>query len=127
MTKPLNRAVNILFVALVLLGLGWVGGVLFNWDQIVSRPVRLAYIICDFGFVIPVGFVAGFGLKRGKRWAYSLFPFVLGALLFDFAHGVFYLIWDNYFGVPWIVMFVLLIVLIVYSVYALRSVDAERV
>jgi len=111
---------------LALLVLGWAFGVLRNWDQIVSRPVRLAYIICDFTIVIPLGLIAGFGLKAGKRWAYSLFTFVLGAFFFDTAHGVVYLIWDNYFGVPLPIAFLLLLVLAVYVVYALRAVNAER-
>jgi len=126
MNKSLNRSVNILFVILVLLALGWVYGVIANWNEIVSRPVRLAYIICDFTIVIPWGFIAGFGIKRGKRWAYSLFPFVLGALFFDTAHGIFYLIWDNYFNIPLVVAFLLLLLLLVYTVSALRNVDATR-
>jgi hypothetical protein len=49
----------------------------------------------------------------------------LGALLFDTAHGVFYLLWDNYFGVPWIVAFAALIALGIYVVYAIRVVQAN--
>jgi hypothetical protein len=121
MSKELNLAVNILFVLLILLALGWVGGAIFNWNEIVTRPVRLAYIICDFLLVIPLGVAAGIGLKRGLVWGRMLFPFALGALLFDIAHGIFYLIWDNYFGVPWIAAFVLLLVVIAYCVFALRA------
>lgn len=122
MSKQLNLAVNILFVVLVLLALGWVWGVFANWDEIASRPVRLAYIICDFLFVIPVGVIAGIGLKRGKSWARSLFPLALGALLFDIAHGVLYLIWDNYFGIPLWLAFVLLVVTVAYTAFAVRAV-----
>jgi peptidoglycan/LPS O-acetylase OafA/YrhL len=120
-TTRLNRTVNILFVLLALLALGWIGGVLFNWQEIESRPVRLAYIICDFLLVIPVGVVAGIALRRGKSWAKMLFALALGALLFDIAHGVFYTIWDNYFGAPWIFMLVLLLVVAAYTVYAMRT------
>jgi hypothetical protein len=123
MSKQLNWAINILFVLLILLALGWVWGVISNWDQIVSRPVRLAYIICDFLFVIPAGLIAGFGLKRGKPWANSLFSLALGALLFDIAHGIFYLIWDNYFGVPLLVAFILLLVVIGYVIFAIRALE----
>src|SRR5687768_12532860 len=118
MSKQLNLAVNILFAVLILLALGWVWGVFANWDEIASRPVRLAYIICDFLFVIPVGVAAGIGLKRGKPWAIPLFPLALGALLFDIAHGVFYLIWDNYFGIPLWLAFVLLAAVVAYTVFA---------
>lgn len=122
MSKQLNLAVNILFVVLILLALGWVWGVFANWDEIASRPVRLAYIICDFLFVIPVGVIAGVGLKREKPWARTLFPLALGALLFDVAHGVLYLIWDNYFGIPLWLAFVLLAVTVAYTVFAMRAV-----
>jgi hypothetical protein len=121
MSKQLNLAVNILFVVLVLLALGWAWGVFANWDEIVSRPVRLAYIICDFLFVIPVGIVAGLGLKREKPWAAALFPLALGALLFDVAHGVLYLIWDNYFGIPLWMAFILLAAAVAYTVVAMRA------
>jgi hypothetical protein len=124
MSKQLNNAINILFVVLVLLALGWVWGVISNWNEIVSRPVRLAYIICDFLIVMPLGFVSGWGLKNGKPWAKTLFPLALGALLFDIAHGIFYLIWDNYFGVPLFLAFVLLIVFIGYVVYAMRALNS---
>jgi|FLYN01.1.fsa_nt_gi hypothetical protein len=123
MSKQLNLAVNILFVLLALLALGWIGGVIFNWQAIASRPVRLAYIICDFLLVIPVGLAAGIGLKRGKPWADSLFTFALGALLFDIAHGIFYLIWDNYFGVPWLIALILLLVVVGYTVFAIRALE----
>jgi hypothetical protein len=123
MSKQLNLAINILFVLLILLALGWVYGVIANWDQIASRPVRLAYIICDFLLVIPVGFAAGIGLKRGKPWANTLFALALGALLFDIAHGMIYLIWDNYFGIPMLVGFLLLLVLIGYTIFAIRALE----
>jgi hypothetical protein len=123
MSKQLNLAINILFVLLILLALGWVYGVIANWDQIASRPVRLAYIICDFLLVIPVGFAAGIGLKRGKPWANTLFALALGTLLFDIAHGMIYLIWDNYFGIPMLVGFLLLLVLIGYTIFAIRALE----
>lgn len=126
MSKPLNRAVNILFVVLALLALGWIGGVIFNWGEIVSRPVRLAYIICDFLLVIPLGVIAGIGLKQGKPWARNLFVLTLGALLFDIAHGVFVQIWDPYFGVHWLLMLPLLVIVIVYVVYAVRALEADQ-
>jgi hypothetical protein len=122
MSKQLNLVVNILFAVLILLALGWVWGVVSNWEEIASRPVRLAYIICDFLFVIPVGVTAGIGLKRGKTWATTLFALALGALLFDVAHGVLYLIWDNYFGIPLWAAFALLILTVVYTVFAMRAV-----
>lgn len=121
MSKQLNLAVNILFIVLALLALGWAWGVFANWDEIVSRPVRLAYIICDFLFVIPVGVIAGVGIKRGKPWATALFPLALGALLFDIAHGVLYLIWDNYFGIPLWMAFILLAAAVAYTVFAMRA------
>lgn len=126
MSKQLNLAVNILFVVLILLALGWVWGIVSNGNEIASRPVRLAYIICDFLFVIPVGVIAGIGLKQGKPWARALFPLALGALLFDIAHGVLYLIWDNYFGIPLLLAFVLLAVTIAYTVFAMRAVMSLR-
>jgi len=123
MSRQLNLAVNILFGLLILLALGWVWGAISNWEQIASRPVRLAYIIVDFLFVIPAGFAGGIGLKRGKAWANSVFALALGALLFDIAHGIFYLIWDNYFGVPLLVAFIFLLVLIGYVIFAIRALE----
>jgi hypothetical protein len=123
MSKQLNWAINILFILLVLLALGWIGGAITNWNAIASRPVRLAYILCDFLIVIPLGFIAGVGLKRRKSWADSLFSLALGALLFDVAHGIFYLIWDNYFGIPWIAAFLLLLIFIGYTIFAIRALE----
>jgi hypothetical protein len=126
MTKQLNIAVNVLLVVLILLALGWVWGAVNNWDEIESRPVRLAYIILDFLFVIPVGLAAIYGLRQGKSWGGTLFVFALGALLFDVAHGVFYLIWDNFFGVPLPLAFVMLAVLVAYTVYAIRALEQSK-
>jgi len=123
--EQVSRATAILFVLLILLALGWLFGVVHNWGEIASRPVRLAYLICDFTIVIPSGLVSIWGLRNGRRWASLPFVFALGALLFDTAHGVFYLLWDNYFGVPWIVAFVVLIALGIYVVYAIRVVQAN--
>ncbi|GIV60545.1 hypothetical protein GQ464_007735 [Rhodocaloribacter litoris] len=125
MSKRLRIAVYVLWGLLGLLALGWIYGVATGWDEIVSRPVRLAYIICDAGLVIPLGVVAGLGLRRGRTWAPALFALALGALLFDVAHGVFYLIWDNYFGIPLWLGFVLLAVLAGYVVFALKALWTE--
>lgn len=85
---------------LVLLAAGWVYGLLRNPAEITSRPVRLAYLACDAGLVIPAGVAAALGLLSGKGWAPTLFALALGLLLFDTAHGVVYLVWDNYFHIP---------------------------
>ena len=122
MSNRQNLAINILLGVLILLAFGWVWGVFANWEEIASRPVRLAYIICDFLFVIPVGVIASIGLKRGKSWAKSLFILALGALLFDIAHGVLYLVWDNYFSIPLWMAFVLLAGTVAYTVFAVRAV-----
>jgi peptidoglycan/LPS O-acetylase OafA/YrhL len=125
-SKPLDRAVNILFVVLVLLALGWIGGAISNWPAIQSRPVRLAYIICDFLIVIPLGVAAGVGLKQGRPWARNLFVLTLGALLFDIAHGVFVQIWDPYFGVNWLLTLPLIVLVVVYIVYAVRALENDK-
>ena len=127
MDKQLRIVVYVLYGFLALLALGWAWGAATNWEEIASRPVRLAYVICDFALVIPLGVAAGWGLLQRKAWAFFLFPLALGALLFDVAHGVFYLIWDNYFGVPWIVAFALLLTLGVYLVMAFRAVQRAAV
>ncbi len=43
----------------------------------------------------------------------------------DVAHGVFYLIWDNYFGIPLAVAVLMLAVLMGYVVFAMYAI-AER-
>lgn len=43
----------------------------------------------------------------------------------DVAHGVFYLIWDNYFGIPLAVAVLMLAVLMGYVVFAMYAL-AER-
>jgi hypothetical protein len=126
MMKQLKILVYILYAFLALLALGWVWGAATNWDEIASRPVRLAYIICDFAIVLPAGIAAAVGLQKDRPWAYTLFPFVLGALLFDTAHGVFYLLWDNYFGVSQVIPFGLLVALAIYTYAALRAVQDRR-
>jgi hypothetical protein len=129
MTKQLNTAANILLVVLVLLALGWVYGVIANWGEIESRPVRLAYIICDFLIVIPVGLAAVYGLKRSRPWGGAVFALALGALLFDIAHGIFYILvppYDNYFGLPWPLALLLLAVVVAYTVYAVRALVQAR-
>jgi hypothetical protein len=118
---PLRVPAILLLVILGLLALGWVYGAATNWEAISSRPVRLAYIIADFGLVIPIGVAAAIGLLRGARWGGPLFALALGLLLFDIAHGVLYLIWDNYFGIPIPAGFGLLAVTLVYTWYGIRS------
>lgn len=125
MKDSLRLPAILLLVILGLLALGWVWGVATNWPEIVSRPVRLAYIICDVAFVIPVGVAAALGVLRRKTWALPVFTLALGALLFDVAHGVFYLIWDNYFNIPLPVAFALLAVTAGYVAWATRLVIAR--
>lgn len=120
-----RRSALILMVVLALLAVGWIYGALTDWAAISSRPVRLAYVICDFGLVLPAGFAAALGLRAGRPWAVPLFAFTLGALAFDVAHGVFYLIWDNYFGIPWAVAAGLLLVTLAFAAYGLVAVRPE--
>lgn len=126
MRPGMRRAAGVLAALVILLALGWGWGVVKNWSEIVSRPVRLAYIIADFGLVIPLGLVSAWGVWREKLWAPTLFAFAVGTLVFDTAHGIFYLIWDNYFHIPLAVGFLILAVLLAYAVAVLRSVHAER-
>ncbi len=125
MTKRLKWSAWILLVMLALLAVGWAYGAITDWPAIADRPVRLAYIIGDFGLVIPLGVAGGVGLLKNARWAGSVFTLAVGALLFDVAHGVFYLIWDNYFGIPLAVAVLLLAVLMGYVVFAMYAL-AER-
>jgi hypothetical protein len=41
--EQVSRATAILFVLLILLALGWLFGVVHNWGEIASRPVRLGF------------------------------------------------------------------------------------
>lgn len=117
-----RRAAVALMAILALLAAGWVYGAVTDWESIATRPTRLAYIICDFGLVIPAGYAAAIGVLRGTRWAPGLFAFALGALAFDIAHGVVYLRWDNYFGVPWAATLLLLVATLGFAWYGLRAV-----
>lgn len=118
-----RRAAWGLMIILALLAAGWVYGALTNWESIASRPTRLAYVICDFGLVIPVGYAASVGVLRGTSWAPRLFAFAVGALVFDVAHGVVYLRWDNYFGVPWAATLPVLVAALGFAWYALLAVE----
>lgn len=121
MTDPLRRPAILLLVILALLALGWAYGVLTDWQAIADRPVRLAYLIADFGLVIPLGVIGAVGVLRRRAWSAPLFAVALGALLFDIAHGVFYLIWDNFFGIPWAVAFGLLLLTLAYVALGVRA------
>ena len=111
----------ILVGLLVLLAAGWVYGLLANPTEITSRPVRLAYLACDAALVIPVGLAAGLGLLAGKDWARTLFALALGLLLFDTAHGVIYLVWDNYFHIPLAASAGILAAVLAYVVLGVRA------
>ena len=126
MSQRLKLAANILLVLLVVLTLSWVFGILFTWNAIASNPERLAQLISDTPFIILAGFVAVFGLRAGKRWAPALFAFSLGAFVYATARTVAYLIWDNYFGIPWSIPFIALLILTAYVVFAMKSVVAEQ-
>ena len=126
MGRQMKLAVNILVILLVVLTLSWVFGALLTWDAIVSKPERLAQLISDSPFIILAGFAAIFGLRAGKRWAPALFAFSLGAFVYATARTVAYLIWDNYFGIPWAIAFIALLILTAYAVFAMKSVVAEH-
>jgi hypothetical protein len=126
MSKRLKIAVYLLYAILIFLAVIWIFGVMRNWEAMQEKPVRVAYFLCDYTIVIPLGFIAGFGLKAGKRWAHYLFVFVLGALLFDTAHQVYYLFWDNYFGVPLVFAAVLLLAVVVYTVFAFKAAEVKK-
>lgn len=126
MTKQLKFSVYALFAILALLALAWVFGVMENWDGMIERPVRAAYFLCDATLVIPLGIAAGIGVLKDQRWARYLFIFVLGALLFDTAHQVYYLIWDNYFGLPFAYFLALYALIAVYCVFAFVAVLKRR-
>ena len=114
---PMRLPAILLLVILALLAAGWAFGAATRWEEIEDRPVRLAYLICDFGIVIPLGVAAAVGVLGRRAWAPPVFAVAVGALLFDIAHGVFYLIWDNYFNVPLAVAFVLLALAVAYTAW----------
>lgn len=126
MSPTLRRDAWILIAVCLLLGAGWVYGIAVNWPAIESRPVRLAYLICDAALVIPVGLAAGLGVLQRRPWALAVLPFALGALLFDTAHGVVYLIWDNFFHLPLPAAFAILGLLVIYCLLSVRNVARYR-
>ena len=126
MTKQLKFSVYTLFAILAALAVAWGFGVLRNWDGMIERPTRAAYFLCDVTIVIPVGIIAGCGVLAEKRWARYLFVFVLGALLLDTAHQVYYLIWDNYFGMPLEYFVILYAVVAVYCIFTFAAVLKRR-
>jgi hypothetical protein len=85
---------------LLVLAIGYVYGVLELWDEWQERPVRLSYFLSDLTLVLPAGCAALFGVWRRKRWGVPLLTFVVGAVVFDVLHQVYYLFSDNYFRVP---------------------------
>lgn len=115
---PMRWPAIVLLAILALLAVGWAFGAATRWEEIEDRPVRLAYLIADFGIVIPLGVAAGVGALRRRAWAYPLFAVAVGALLFDIAHGVLYLIWDNYFDIPLVAGFGILVLALAYAAWA---------
>jgi hypothetical protein len=126
MTKQLKFSVYTLFAILGMLALAWIFGVTQNWQGMIERPTRAAYFLCDVTLVIPLGVIAGVGVLAEKRWARYLFVFVLGALLFDTAHQVYYLIWDNYFGAPMTYFIILYIIVAAYCIFTFIAVLKRR-
>src|SRR5215831_8855787 len=90
-TAKLRTAVYLLFAILAILAAAYVYGVGTQWREMVARPVRACYFLSDLTVVFPLGLAAGVGLLGGRRWAAHLFLVVIGALVFDTAHQVYYL------------------------------------
>ena len=126
MGQQMKIAANIFFILLVVLTLSWIIGALFTWDAIISKPERMAQLISDTPFIIATGFAAVFGLRSGKRWAPALFAFSLGAFVYATARTVAYLIWDNYFGLPWGISLLALLILTAYAVFAMKNLVMEQ-
>src|SRR5262249_46683847 len=89
-----------------------------------ARPVRVSYFLSDVTVVFPLGLWAGIGLLLGHRRAARAFLLVLGALVFDTAHQVYYLFFEDYFGVPLWSAAALLAVVAGYALFAYRAVAA---
>jgi hypothetical protein len=80
----------------------------------------------DLTILFPLAIAAIIGLSKNRVWGRRLFLLTLGALLFDTAHQVYYLFWDNYFGMPWMVAALLLAVMIGYAVFGYYAVTARQ-
>ena len=118
MTAKLRTAVYLLFAILAILAAAYVYGVGTQWREMVARPVRACYFLSDLTVVFPLGLAAGVGLLGGRRWAAHLFLVVIGALVFDTAHQVYYLFFEDYFDVPLWSAALLLAIVVGYAAFA---------
>ena len=110
----------LLSLVLALLLMAYSYGLTTQWDQMTQRPVRASYFFSDMLVLFPLGIASLVGLVRRKRWSGHIYLLTLGVLLFDMAHQMFYLFFDNYFGVPLYVPIMVMAIVIVYSIYGSR-------
>jgi hypothetical protein len=117
MNKLEKISVWILIFILVLLASAYVYGLSSQLSEMINRPVRITYFISDIIILYPLGVAAIVGMFKSKIWGRRFFLLTLGALLFDMAHQVIYLMWENYSGLPIIVPVILLVIVLVYAVF----------
>lgn len=122
MTKLTRIAVWILILILAGLIAAYVYGMVTQLDEMTERPVRISYFLADVTVLFPLALVAIIGLFKGRAWGRQFFLLTLGALLFDTAHQVYYLFWDNYFGVATIASVSLLVVIVGYVAFAFYAI-----
>ena len=116
----------ILSMMLALLLVAYSYGLTTQWDQMTERPVRASYFFSDLLVLFPLGIASIVGLSRRKSWSGHIYLLTLGVLLFDMAHQMFYLFFDNYFGVPLYVPVMVMAIVIVYSIYGSRVIFKQN-
>jgi hypothetical protein len=98
-----KRVAWLVFAVALILAVGWPIAAIINWPSIRDSHARLGYIICDFTFVIPLGFATWHGLRTGRRWAPYTLLVTTGAMAFDAFHFAVFLSQIGFLGVSWAV------------------------
>ncbi|MGE3801819.1 MAG: hypothetical protein AB7H80_12440 [Candidatus Kapaibacterium sp.] len=105
----------ILVGILVLLSSAYVYGVGSQLQEMIARPVRISYFLTDLAILYPLAIATIVGMFKRKEWGRRFFLLTIGALLFDMAHQVCYLIWENYSGLSLFIPVILLTLIIGYA------------
>lgn len=107
----------ILVGILVLLSSAYVYGVGWQLQEMIALPVRISYFMTDLAILYSLAIATIIGMFKQKEWGRKFFLLTLGALLFDMAHQVCYLIWENYSGLPLIIPIILLLFIVGYAAF----------
>lgn len=100
MERHRRRAAYALFGVVGWFVVSWSVAIVVDWQRIARSDVEPAYLIGDWGLVVPLCIATSLGLLKRASWAPLLFLVTMGAIAFEALHFGIHLILARFLSIP---------------------------